>query len=455
MWAQSASESCVLPFTSVSDDSDTAISDKLQHLGITEENVHVQRKRCVNPSKLIVMVKVYGQEPADLLLGTMAEFVGFLDTDACSQDSNDGGIDEMLPRELAAFDGLPVLHCVLYSIIDPLAHPLLQDAVLMRSVQRKSAHQMVIDYLQPCVRNDRLAAQFLLVHMVSKIRVRYSATPIGAMPLNLANMTPTAAANLTESMCKLLQRVCVVPLALSELDSQRMAPGVFVSSAVWRAGNSGKDTEVCGLVGGVLQLPGRSWVVFDMCRLETGNLGEQGVVNVRHISDLISFGELPYALGEGSDSPTHSPGKIPVDIGVLVVSTTKSLFDINCVVCVNSLEENATTRANSSEQQLNIMRAYLGSVISETQYDIPDEMNEVLTQNFVEKRKSTSTKGCGYTQEAFLQRMEIARLLCALEGEPVLTSKLWAQSGEMEEMRELRAENRLKQSGADGGVVGR
>ncbi|KAJ3017529.1 UNVERIFIED_CONTAM: hypothetical protein HDU68_011604 [Siphonaria sp. JEL0065] len=436
----------------------TFLEDNLKSLHINESarNVHAERKVCRSTEKAVI-VKVYGKEPVDLQLGSLNEFIAILELpDVVEETKLDEDTMEstsnayLIQDELAAFNTLPILHVVYYESVSPLIHPL-----QTQSVDAKSARDITLNFLLPYVMGDTLAAEYLLVHMVSKIRARHEVIQTGNIPLNLCNIQNTASSSaIIHAIESLLPRVRDIPLSIEYLNKKRIAPGVFVSRESWKEMHTGpppahgapaappteQELAVHGLVTGELQVPDRTYVVIDEVGMDSGILKEQGVINVHHLNDVITSAELPFAIGNGCDSPDHSAGKLAVDFSILVLSQAKCMFDIQCVVPVEpspshtlpSVECNATPSLDT----LNTMRAYIGSVTRNEEYNISEEMNETLTSFFLSKRKETSQNGQPlYTQELFMLRMEIARALTVLDGKQELALEAWNKSGEMEAER--------------------
>ncbi|KAJ3287270.1 hypothetical protein HDU79_005832 [Rhizoclosmatium sp. JEL0117] len=442
------------------------IEDKLRNMHVEDSeapNIHVQRKTS-HPSETLVISKIYGDEPRDLQLGQIVDFVGFVEVFKPAPDEkNDNAMDSsdfdyLIQDELEPFANLPIIHVVFYEQVSPLDHPLKN-----LTFDFASARAMILEYLLPYVFGDVLAAEYLLVHLITKMRARQDGIQTGNFPLNLHNIaTASSSGSISDAVASLLPRVRRLPLSINYLNKSRVAPGVFVSQEHWKEMHpnaSANELAVHGLVSGELQVPDRTSVVIDEVTMDSGILKEQGVINVRHLNDIISFGELPFAIGNGSDSPDHSVGKIPVDFSILVLSQAKCMFDIQCILPIQSVSDYnvpsvASTTNKPSEEAMNKMRAYIGAATRHEDYSISEEMNELLTSFFISQRKETSEKGLPlYTQEAFMLRMEIARALTLLNGEQTLTLEAWNKSGEMEAERlRRRAVSTSSKQAADGAV---
>ncbi|KAJ3248252.1 hypothetical protein HDU78_001257 [Chytriomyces hyalinus] len=438
-----------------------------------QTNVHVGRKYSTDPYSKPVMVKFYGEEPNDLQLSTVADFIGILElgeslptaTDAME---NDVQTQSFLNDELDPFRGLAVLHCVFYSRVSPLEHPFGGNQELSANVDAKILRENALEFLKPFVLDDRLAAEYLLVHLVSKIRARHESFQTGNFPFNLYNFpTPASSKSVFDAVSLLLPLARRIPLSIHYLNTNRMAPGVFVSRESWKEMNTVKDKEtrdsdliVHGLVSGELQLADRTYVVVDEVGMDAGVLKEQGVINVRQMNDILKFAELPFAVGSGADSPDHTVSKIPVDLSFLVLSQGKCMFDVDCMMPImpngmGAPSSVANASANDEPRDLNPLRLFLLGVTKTEEYSISEEMNTVLTNHFTEARKKTADAGQPlYSQESFMLRMEIARNWSLLSGESSLSMDAWKKSGEMEAERIERCERfaSLKRQNSDGGI---
>ncbi|KAJ3408018.1 hypothetical protein HDU80_007166 [Chytriomyces hyalinus] len=435
-----------------------------------QTNGHVGRKYSTDPYSKPVMVKFYGEEPNDLQLSTVADFIGILElgeplptaTDAME---NDVQMQSFLNDELDPFRGLPVLHCVFHSRVSPLEHPFGGNQELSADVDAKILRENALEFLKPFVLDDRLAAEYLLVHLVSKIRARHESFQTGNFPLNLYNFpTPASSKSVFDAVSLLLPLARRIPLSIHYLNTNRMAPGVFVSRESWKEMNTVKDKEtrdsdlvVHGLVSGELQLADRTYVVVDEVGMDAGVLKEQGVINVRQMSDILKFAELPFAVGSGADSPDHTVSKIPVDLSFLVLSQGKCMFDVDCMMPImpNGMGAPSSVVNNDELRDMNPLRLFLLGVTKTEEYSISEEMNTVLTNHFTEARKKTADAGQPlYSQESFMLRMEIARNWSLLSGESSLSMDAWKKSGEMEAERIERCERfaSLKRQNSDGGI---
>ncbi|KAI8834058.1 hypothetical protein BJ741DRAFT_610859 [Chytriomyces cf. hyalinus JEL632] len=438
-----------------------------------QTNVHVGRKYSTDPYSKPVMVKFYGEEPNDLQLSTVADFIGILEVGeslptATDAMENEVQMQSFLNDELDPFRGLAVLHCVFHSRVSPLEHPFGGNQELSRNVDAEILRENTLEFLKPFVLDDRLAAEYLLVHVVSKIRARHESFQTGNFPLNLYNFpTPASSKSVFDAVSLLLPLARRIPLSIHYLNTNRMAPGVFVSRESWKEMNTIKDKEtrdsdliVHGLVSGELQLADRTYVVVDEVGMDAGVLKEQGVINVRQMNDILKFAELPFAVGSGADSPDHTVSKIPVDLSFLVLSQGKCMFDVDCVMPImpnrmGAPSSVANASAKDEPRDMNPLRLFLLGVTKTEDYSISEEMNTVLTNHFTEARKKTADAGQPlYSQESFMLRMEIARNWSLLSGESSLSMDAWKKSGEMEAERIERCERfaSLKRQNADGGI---
>ncbi|KAI9357651.1 hypothetical protein DFJ73DRAFT_820574 [Zopfochytrium polystomum] len=336
----------------------------------------------------------------------------------------DGESSDELGEDIDEFSILPVLHTV---IVSPMSYERLNREVTTSEFDFEGAAKIAKSFFETRLNGDKLAAEFLLLHLLSKIRHRKDGHLSGFLPLNISGFSPLSANGVSagdsvfDALAQVIPRCCRVPVNLSDLASVRFAPGQFLEKT--------PKEKIVGLSAGELQVPDGTWLVVDELGLEPGKLNEQATLNVRHLSGLVADAKIPYAHGFGAGQQV---AEFPMDVGVVILSATKSILPVDCVVPIdpNAVLGNEETTA----ADLDKIRELIHRCRSVSEYAIPSEIEKVSTSFFTHKRKTDST----YSPEQFSLRLELARSLSLLVGSSKMTMQAWRRSGELEEERARR-----------------
>ncbi|KAJ3409669.1 hypothetical protein HDV05_004305 [Chytridiales sp. JEL 0842] len=377
-----------------------------------------------DPHAVAVVVKFYGDEPEDIKLFKMFDFYGILETNAedfmATEDSMDGEweIEEKGPAVVA----LPKLHCLLYKPATDV--PSLEiSRHLVPPANFQQVTKAALNYLQGFLNGDRLAAEYLLSHLTSRIRFRRPELNGGFFPLNITGLeTSAAVSDLYSAISNLLPRVRHLPLGIEWLNKAQFAPGMNANS------NS------LGLTSGILQAPDQTWFVVNEVGMDSGDLKTGGVMNMKYLSKVFLSATVPVVVATGGAEMVHEN---EVDFGLLVLSESKSMFPVDCILPLRETSGEAV-RLESSVP-LESIRHLIAMVKYNTDYHVSDKMSEVVNNDFLKIRKDCAARNeKPYTQDDLLFRLELARIISLLNGRTELDEESWKYAGEMESQRQVR-----------------
>lgn len=386
----------------------------------------VQWKMKKGDTEMPVIVMTYNDSYDGPLLNCIYEVVGILQHPSDDVISNDD-TDDFMNEDIAAFSMLPTIHCLFLKQVDSYVKP----AKKLSSEEIVAASDDAVQFLKSHVMGDVLAAEYLLAHLLSKMRYRSDGVHAGYMPLNLTNITDQdVAVSIFNAVSQLIPRSTRIEASLNALNSVRLSPGVLstpidskATTSTDAAANTTKPTPV-GLPNGELQLVDGSWVVVDEVGMKPGKLGELGVTNIKQLTALIDGATVTYSQG-------FQAWERPVDFGVLVLSWAKCMLPIKLVVPVVPDADVLDETDSAEDLNLGSVRTMLMQLRSNDTYSITDEMHETVTQFFSSRRKEDNK----YTPEMFSMRLDIARALSLLSGATELTQSAWDRAGKLETER--------------------
>ncbi|KAK6293405.1 hypothetical protein J4Q44_G00357310 [Coregonus suidteri] len=345
------------------------------------------------------------------------------------------------PEEQRAHDPpaslVPRLH-LLYA--RPLQHnnPLLPSAptedqsafVSSFLVEMASVRAELLAYLTHVLLGDGLAAEYLILHLISNVYTRRDVLPLGKFTLNLSGCPLNS---YTERLYQIIQQLvpCSYRLSMSlhTMNSLRLVPK--------------KDYVANRLVSGALQLARNTSLFLDETQLEQGQLDSSGVRNITALGNLISWQKVDYDF-------SYHQMEFPCNINVLVTSEGRSLLPSDCQVPLQpqvtppNMEEYLTTiHMAQLTSQINKFRVYL-SVARTLDYSISDEVTKAVEDDFVDMRKDDPQR---VTAEDLHRMLVVARLLSLSLGQTTLSRDGWMRAKHIDLLRRSRTEQQKSLNG--------
>jgi hypothetical protein len=305
--------------------------------------------------------------------------------------------------------------------------------------------EAVVKGLTGVLAGDELAAEYVLLHLISRVHKRINSSgessklsnesaghssTLGTMPLNLKTQCeesnlPSVVASVVET----LTTKCVgIQLTLQNLNSAAWTPRRPESSPF--------------LTTGLLQISSGTHIVVDETVMEAGSLNEKGLRNLAALQNLIANQQVAYNF-------EYFDLQQPTDAPVCIVSTGKSLLSKN----VNNLVQLLHVPLSSGESvhamavqktleeiaavNVDVLREYIARAKAKeaTDFLIPQDMVSRLEEDLADARRKEPDV---LTEADFHTILNVARLLTISHGETTLRPKFWARAMELERQRRHR-----------------
>jgi hypothetical protein len=367
--------------------------------------------------RLPCLVKVYDGQDADLKLNDVVEIFGVLTFDpelstaSFHQNGDDMDVvgaaflDDNVSLRLPA-SKVPRLQCITLRKICPsdnTSTALASDVAVIR--------RSLLDYLTFSLGGDALAAEYLLLHLLSQVHARVDSMALGKLSINLIGCSPgsegapspmaTAAANV---ISQLMPRSHLLPLSLEVLNKAPIAPR--------------KDYETNRLVTGAVQLAEGTHLTLDETALQAGTLGTIGVQNLEVLKHLLEWQKVEYDF-------QYYKMEMPADVPVLVVSQAKSrILPTDVVLPLVTANRGPVETTNSD---LTSWRQYITKA-RELQHSLDESMQKTVENDLVAARQEDRTLG----PEIFHRWLTMARLMAVSYMEPTLKPERWRMVRELE-----------------------
>ncbi|NXJ63139.1 MCMBP protein, partial [Rostratula benghalensis] len=280
----------------------------------------------------------------------------------------------------------------------------------------------LLGFLTHALLGDSLAAEYLILHLISTVYARRDVLPLGKFTVNLSGCPRNSI--FTEHIYRLIQQLVPasyrLPMTIATMNRSRFIPH--------------KDYAANRLVSGVLQLASNTSLVVDETQLEQGQLDTTGVHNVTALGNLITWQKVDYDF-------SYHQMEFPCNINVLVTSEGRSLLPSDCQVHLQAqiIPPNMEEYMNSLltavlPSMLNKFRIYL-SLLRLLDYSISDEVTKAVEEDFVEMRKNDPES---ITADDLHRTLLVARFLSLSAGQTTLSRERWLRAKQLEALRKAR-----------------
>uniref|UniRef100_A0A5F9CA12 Mini-chromosome maintenance complex-binding protein n=1 Tax=Oryctolagus cuniculus TaxID=9986 RepID=A0A5F9CA12_RABIT len=165
----------------------------------------------------------------------------------------------------------------------------------------------LLGFLTHALLGDSLAAEYLILHLISTVYTRRDVLPLGKFTVNLSGCPRNS--TFTEHLYRIIQHLVPASFRL-QMTIENMNHLKFIPH---------KDYAANRLVSGLLQLPSNTSLVIDETLLEQGQLDSPGVHNVTALSKLITWQKVDYDF-------SYHQMEFPCNINVLITSEGRSLL---------------------------------------------------------------------------------------------------------------------------------
>ncbi|KAM1141697.1 hypothetical protein FF1_041558 [Malus domestica] len=373
----------------------------------------------VNSGSLPCLIKIYDCLESDLKLNEVFEFVGVFTFDSEFKEDKDesddftNGFSEDVLVHLPP-NKVPRLHCFIHRKL--AVHDFLPCSPTNEPKPNlvKEIREALLRHLTAVLGNDGIAANFMLLHLLSMVYSRAGTVAVGKLSLNLTCLSresaPVFGTQLGLALKNLLPFTQCISLTVDYLNTASLAPR--------------KDYETSRLITGALQLAEGSHVIFDETRLEAGILNSVGVENARLLKTLIELQKVEYDF-------KFYKLDMPADIQMLVLSEGKS--NILPADVVLPFHPSSVASAEVTAEALEAWRWYLATLRS-LPHSIDSELQKVIENDLVAARQEDRTLG---TQD-FSRLLTMGRLMSMSFGETSLSLEHWQMVKELERLRRER-----------------
>ncbi|XP_068641394.1 mini-chromosome maintenance complex-binding protein [Aristolochia californica] len=373
-----------------------------------------------NTKSLSCLVKIYDSLESDLKLNDVVEFIGVFTFDpelVVHKTDSDELMDGLCDDALAHLppSKVPRLHCLIHRKLA------LQDFLIGSHVTEpkpsliRGIRETLLRHLTSILGNDGVAAQCMVLHLLSRVHARVDSVAVGKLSLNLCGLNAESVAIFVSRLNLVIQSILpfsqCIPLTVEYLNTTTLAPR--------------KDYQSNRLITGALQLVRGSHLTFDETRLISGTLNSVGVANVRLLKNLMECQQVEYEFD-------YYKMEMPADVQLLILSEGKSsILPADLVLPFRPV--GVTYVKSPTEEDLQAWRWYLVTLRS-LSHVIEPEMQKVLEDDMVAARQGDRTLGAA----DFSRWMTMARLMTASFGETNLSLEHWQMVKELERLRKER-----------------
>jgi len=379
------------------------------------------------------IVKLYDVNDGDIKLNDVIEVVGIVSLDpnlAVPEAAEDemGSSPSLPPPSL-----VPRLHVLSFTHLahnNPLLPPLAPFPPLQEVAKVELLH-----ILTTCMLGDTLAAEYLLLHLISKVYLRKDVLVLGKLSLNLHNMTtheewPKRLATL---LSLLTTNSHYLPLTRATLDNSSFTPK--------------KDFEANRLVSGSLQLGPSTHLWLDETVMTDGQLTAPGLKNLTALGNLITWQKLEYDF-------KFQAMEYETDIPCLVMSEGRSMLPSDMQIMVKPCQVEARpdlisktfgeVGASLTSELLDRVRQYI-TTSRLLEYNLTEQVMKAVQDDFVSMRQAEQ----GMTVEDFHALLVLGRLISLSNGRTSLDPQDWEEAKRMEKERKERASTLPARGGAN------
>ncbi|KAJ2680903.1 hypothetical protein GGI25_000207 [Coemansia spiralis] len=371
------------------------------------------------------LVKFYSPNTAPKVLSVI-DVVGIYELGYNPKEQNDDSSQGTWPCIHSIYHTSVSLDC----LVPGLPKPAAADYTSRRS--------MCLAHLASVLGGDELAAQYLLLHLLSKT-VAVQDAKVGKFSLNLIGfpnsdkdqMHPATFSLgnpstqwVASALSQLVPRSVEIPFDLKLLNNSSFAP----------------NAELGDLQAGVLQLPFDTQLVCDETCLHEGTLDERGVRNLQALQTAILDQTVTYTY-------PYQPIDMPSNLRVLILSTGKSILQNDCGLYLSSpaIQFLSTIKGNDTPELKPLdpmhteqLRQYL-EYVRHMEFNVPQDVSDAISSEYAElRREAHKSGGKMMTQAELALTVTVARLLSISKGESELSLDSWKEACSLERSRAER-----------------
>jgi len=379
------------------------------------------------------VVKLYDVKDGDIKLNDLIEVFGIVSLDP-TMAVTDEDHEEMSnspavppPSLVPRVHVLKFHHLAHNNPMIPASPPLPTPA--------QGARQELVEILTTCLLGDKLAAEYLLLHLISKVYLRKDVLVLGKLSINLHNMTSHEEwpRRLATILSLLATNSHYLPMSRDTLDTASFIPK--------------KDFEANRLVSGCLQLSSSTHLWLDETVMTDGQLTAPGLKNLTALGNLITWQKLEYDF-------KFQAMEYDTDIPCLVMSEGRSMLPSDLQIMIKPSQVPARpdlisktfgeVGAMLSAELLDRSRQYI-TICRMQEYNLTEDVMKAVQEDFVNMRQAQQ----GMTVEDFHALLVIGRLVSLSNGRNYLDPVDWEEAKKLEKERKERAASLPPRGGAN------
>ncbi|XP_027110645.2 mini-chromosome maintenance complex-binding protein [Coffea eugenioides] len=366
------------------------------------------------------LLKMYDSPESDLKLNDVFEFIGVLTFDTELKTDADEVTElnnSLYEEELTHLppSKVPRIHCLVHrklAVHDFLSSPTMLEP---KPFLVKGIRETLLGHLTAVLGNDGLAAQFMLLHLLSRVHARVDTVAVGKLSLNLTCLNKESISifgnRLNLAIRNLVPFAHSLPLTIDYLNSVSLAPR--------------KDYQINRLVSGALQLAEGTHLTIDETQLQTGTLNSTGVDNARVLKSLTELQKVEYEF-------TYYKMDMAADIQMLILSEGKSnILPADLVLPLRP--SSVDCYGDVDPELLKAWRWYLATMRS-LPHSIEQEMQKVVEDDLVAARQADRSLG----SQELSRLLTMGRLVSVSFGDTCLSLDHWQMVKELERLRRER-----------------
>ncbi|XP_012840012.1 PREDICTED: mini-chromosome maintenance complex-binding protein [Erythranthe guttata] len=402
------------------EDGRTLEPSDLQMIGTEGKSSNLSLLPDLERNSFPCLVKTYDSPESSLKLNDVFEFIGIFsfDTDLTVDRDNTDELEEGFCEDALVYlppAKVPRLHCIVHRKIgvnDFLSSPCLE---LTPSAIRE-VREALLGNLTAVLGNDRVAAQYVLLHLLSRVHARVDSIAVGKLSLNLTSFNKESISVFANRIKLAVENILpfteCLPLTVDYLNTVSLAPK--------------KDYTTNRLASGFLQLAAGSHLTIDETTLQSGTLNSTGVENVRVLKNMMQTQKVEYDF-------TYYKMEMAADVQVLILSEGKSnILPADLVVPFRPSAVDPTLGVNG--EMLKAWRWYLATMKS-LPHAIEPHMQKVVEDDLVAARQADRSLG----SQEFSRWLTMGRLMSISFGETSLSMEHWQMVKELETLRKERS----------------
>lgn len=392
-----------------------------------------------------VLAKVYDNcSSLQLKVNSIIEVVGVLQRGvpmSRADRENSDGFDSAFVEESIARNpsNVPRLHAVRVRVLEPWEiNPVMRDAVASRGLSSvrgelqsvlPAMRELLVKYLASALYDDQLAAEYVLMALVSRPASRTGAGgALGKLSVNVVfpkeGKRDGDSVRFKRALQALLPSVVTVSVNIAALNARDLYPR--------------KDYTANRLRAAPLQLPVGGCLLADETNLSNGQLAERGVKNLRALEAVSSRCVVPADFHYyNADLPTDNCSIFLSRGGKSIVKT-----DVQVRVQPDSNVGLVGWEA-CDEDMFRKLRLALAALVEDGDFNITEDVSGAVENQFVEARKAGKAQD---GQEVLTRWLSVARSTARTFGEKELTTERWNYAMMLESEREKRMSSKTCKS---------